>query len=70
MELKTLGTIPLWLVKIINELNIKPAVFSKYGTAYTELVLNKEDAINKIDSLEYRIGKKYDEKGNFAYVAS
>ena len=70
MELKTLGTFPLWLVKIINELNIKPAVFSKYGTAYTELVLNKEDAINKIDILEYRIGKKYAEKNNLAYVAS
>ena len=48
MELKTLGAIPLWMVEIINDLGIKRAVFSKYGTAYTSLVLNAEDMINKM----------------------
>ena len=39
MEIKTLGSIPLWLVKIINELQIAPCGFSKYGEAYTQLIL-------------------------------
>lgn len=48
MELKTLGAIPLWMVEILNKLEVKKAVFSKYGTAYTNLVLNEEDMINKL----------------------
>ena len=39
MEIKTLGSIPLWFVKMINELGIMPCGFSKYGEAYTQLVL-------------------------------
>ena len=41
MEIKTLGSIPLWFVKILTELDIKPASYSKYGTAYEELVLKE-----------------------------
>ena len=48
MELKTLGATPLWMVKILNDLNIKRVVYSKYGTAYTNLILNAEDMINKM----------------------
>ena len=39
MEVKTLGTIPLWLVKKFDELKIVPCGFSKYGEAYTQLIL-------------------------------
>lgn len=39
MELKTLGSIPLWLVKELNKLQIMPCGFSKYGEAYTQLIL-------------------------------
>lgn len=39
MEIKTLNSIPLWLVNELNELHIIPGSFSKYGTAYEKLVL-------------------------------
>ncbi len=39
MEIKTLGAIPIWFVKILDELKICPCGFSKYGEAYTQLVL-------------------------------
>ena len=39
MEIKTLGTIPLWLVRLLDEFQISPCGFSKYGEAYTQLVL-------------------------------
>lgn len=39
MEIKTLGAIPIWFVKILDELKICPCGFSKYGEAYTKLVL-------------------------------
>ena len=41
LEIKTLGTIPLWFAKLINELDIKPGNFSKYGEAYEQLVMKK-----------------------------
>lgn len=34
MEIKTLGSIPLWLVKTLSELKIYPTSFSKYGSIY------------------------------------
>lgn len=40
MEVKTLGAMPLWFVKILNECKIMPCGFSKYGEAYTQLVLH------------------------------
>ena len=39
MEIKTLGAIPLWCVKLLSEAKISPCGFSKYGEAYTQLVL-------------------------------
>ena len=39
MEVKTLGSMPLWFVRIIDELKIMPCGFSKYGEAYTQLIL-------------------------------
>lgn len=43
MEIKTLGAMPLWLVKVLNEIKIKPCGFSKYGEAYTQLILKAND---------------------------
>lgn len=34
MEIKMSGAMPMWLVKILDELKIYPASFSKYGAAY------------------------------------
>lgn len=42
MEVKTLGSMPLWFVKILNECKVIPGSFSKYGTAYIQLVLNRK----------------------------
>lgn len=39
MEVKTLGAMPLWFVKILDNLEIMPCGFSKYGEAYTQLIL-------------------------------
>ncbi len=34
MEIKIPGSLPLWLSEILDELNIFPTSYSKYGTAY------------------------------------
>ena len=39
MEVKTLGAMPMWFVYILNDLKIAPCGFSKYGEAYTQLIL-------------------------------
>ena len=41
MEIKILDAIPLWFVKILDQFNISPCVFSKYGEAYTKLILKE-----------------------------
>lgn len=48
MEIKTLGAIPIWFVKILDELKIGPCGFSKYGEAYTQLIL-KETQENQVN---------------------
>ena len=40
MEIKTLGTMPIWLVQTLSELKIYPTSFSKYGTIYRKEVKN------------------------------
>ena len=49
MEVKTLGSMPIWFVKLMNELKIYPTSFSKYGEIYKKHILSK------------KINKKYDE---------
>lgn len=39
MEIKIPGAMPLWLSRILCRLEIYPTSFSKYGRAYTELML-------------------------------
>ena len=44
LEIKTATSIPLWLVRALNDNGIRQTSFSKYGTAYTRLqtgLLNK-----------------------------
>lgn len=41
MEIKTPGNIPLWMVKVLSEEEIRKTSFSKYGNAYTE-IYNRE----------------------------
>lgn len=42
MEVKTLGSMPIWFTNILNELQIYPISFSKYGEIYKKEVLRKE----------------------------
>lgn len=39
MELKCSGGIPLWMVQVLSEEKVYKTSFSKYGTAYTDLIL-------------------------------
>lgn len=43
MEIKTLGAMPLWLVKTLSELKIYPSSFSKYGKIYQKNLLNNKE---------------------------
>ena len=43
MEIKTLGSMPMWLVHALSDLNIYPTSFSKYGSIYEK---KKERKIN------------------------
>lgn len=38
VEIKVLGSYPLWLVQVLDECGAKPSSFSKYGAAYTRCV--------------------------------
>ena len=42
MELKTAGGIPLWMTEALSERKIYKTSFSKYGTAYKNLIFGKE----------------------------
>ena len=40
MELKVAGGIPLWMTQVLSEQRIFKTSFSKYGTAYQNILLN------------------------------
>lgn len=61
MEVKTLGSMPIWFVKLMNELKIYPTSFSKYGEIYKKHILSKK-TINKKD--EFIINKNKVRKEN------
>ena len=42
MEIKTLGAIPLWFSQVLNDNQIYPTSFSKYGTEYKMYYINKK----------------------------
>lgn len=41
MEIKIVGSMPIWLVHALSELKIYSTSFSKYGTEYKNLIKNK-----------------------------
>lgn len=41
MEIKIAGSMPMWLVRILDDLKIYPTSFSKYGVAYNRELLEK-----------------------------
>ena len=43
MEIKCGGGVPLWLVRILSRERIYKSSFSKYGTAYREMIHNKKE---------------------------
>ncbi|MGN1114429.1 MAG: polyphosphate polymerase domain-containing protein [Oscillospiraceae bacterium] len=43
MEIKIPGAMPIWLSKILDELEIYPQSFSKYGTAYLQRLSEKNN---------------------------
>ena len=48
MEVKSLGAMPMWFVKILNQQKIYPSRFSKYGEAYKKLILKESNEIKKV----------------------
>lgn len=38
MEIKSLGAVPLWVSKMLDEIKAYPTPFSKYGTAYKQFI--------------------------------
>lgn len=48
MEIKTATAIPLWLVQILSGNKIYKTSFSKYGTAYTLMLINKYQGEQKV----------------------
>lgn len=43
MEVKTNGGMPLWMSRALDELKIYPTSFSKYGTAYKDMLMLGKD---------------------------
>ena len=44
MELKTAGAMPLWTAEMLSSLKIYPSSFSKYGTAYKNILIKKSQS--------------------------
>lgn len=42
LEIKAMGAYPLWLCRLLSELELYPQSFSKYGTVYTQYIMNHE----------------------------
>lgn len=52
MEIKCAGGIPLWMTRVLSRERICKTSFSKYGTAYTELIFPKSHRVNPYHMLE------------------
>lgn len=44
MEVKAPGALPLWLVKLFDDMKIYPATYSKYGKAYEQTQIQRRTA--------------------------
>ncbi len=47
MELKTPGGIPLWMTRFLTENHIYKTSFSKYGTAYQNVIFPQQEGVKK-----------------------
>ncbi len=47
MELKTSGGLPLWLVRVLSRQKIFKTSFSKYGTAYQDILLTERKGVRQ-----------------------
>lgn len=47
MEIKIPGTAPLWLAGLLSSTGAKPASYSKYGTYYKEIIMNRKRRENR-----------------------
>ena len=45
LEVKTAGAMPMWIAEMLTEFKIYPTFFSKYGTAYKNGLLTRENKI-------------------------
>lgn len=52
LEVKTIGSIPLWLVHFLSQNSIRPTSFSKYGAAYTAMLHNSIIDNNKPETIQ------------------
>lgn len=52
MEVKAADSIPMWMVKILSELKIYKASFSKYGSIYISQLKNNSDNGSKDECLQ------------------
>ena len=50
MEIKCSGGIPLWMVDILSREKIYKTSFSKYGTAYRDIILPHLRAERQLES--------------------
>jgi hypothetical protein len=41
MEIKIPGAMPLWMSRMLSELEIYPASFSKYGACYKDYLISE-----------------------------
>ena len=48
MEIKVSTGIPLWMTKILADNGLYKTSFSKYGTAYTNLIFNKQGVLQNV----------------------
>lgn len=52
MEIKVLGAIPMWLVRELSACEIYKGSYSKYGTAYTQMLSEKNIVFDKKKNYE------------------
>lgn len=51
LEIKSCDAMPIWLVKVLNNLCIYPTSFSKYGEIYKKMILNNKQIENKKEKI-------------------
>lgn len=51
MEIKVEGAMPIWLCRILSDLEIYPTSFSKYGNIYKQSLLKQQQEENAIEEL-------------------